>query len=93
VYLVFNSSTKIYLRLKRRIRREELERNKKKRSRTEGYFNTFYNREPKPSSHRNRWPVKGLYRAEKQLRVYPPQMLIMVIKKYKDNEKLENILN
>jgi len=36
---------------------------------------------------------KGAYRTEKQLRIYPPQMLIFVIKKHKDNEKIENISN
>jgi hypothetical protein len=93
VYLVLNSSTKIHIRLKRRIRREELIKNKKKRSRREEYFNTFHNTEPKSSSYRKRWPVKGLYKAENQLRVHPPQMLTLVIKKNKDNEKFENICN
>jgi hypothetical protein len=36
---------------------------------------------------------KTAYRAEKQMRVYQPQMLILEIKKHKDNEKIENICN
>jgi len=39
----------------------------------------FHNKEPKQPSYKKAWPVKGLYRAEKELSVYAPQMLILVV--------------